>query len=189
MNKSEHVKNWRKSTKERIVKAMGGGCQCCGYNNCNSSLDLHHIDPTKKEFSFGKIIANPKSWAKIVLELQKCILVCRNCHGEIHAGVRVLPEVYSKFDEDFIDYRPVKILTKECCVCGKKIPDQNKTCSYKCKARLQYKINWDEFDLKFLLENYNYTQIGDIVGVSDVAVKKRAVKLGLVRGSNPTKLP
>lgn len=88
--------------------AMGGKCQCCGYSRCNSSLDFHHIDPTQKELSFGKVSANPRAWAVIVKELRKCILVCRNCHGEIHAGVRQLPETYAKFDETYAVYRVPK---------------------------------------------------------------------------------
>jgi hypothetical protein len=81
-SKKEAVKLWRQKTKERIVEAFGSSCAICGYNKYNGSLALHHLDPNKKDFGFGKIRANPKSWETIVQELRKCIMVCHNCHSE-----------------------------------------------------------------------------------------------------------
>jgi len=82
-----------------MVQAMGGKCQCCGYCRSLNALELHHIDPREKELTFGKIRASPKSFDKIIQELKKCILVCSNCHREIHDGIRELPENYEKLDE------------------------------------------------------------------------------------------
>lgn len=84
---SERVKAWRKRTKAKIVEEMGGKCCICGYKRCQSALALHHLDPTTKEFGFGALRASPKSWSKIQEEMKKCILVCNNCHAEIHEGV------------------------------------------------------------------------------------------------------
>ena len=102
---SDAVKRWRKNTKRRIIESMGGKCQICGYDNCDSALALHHIDPNEKEISFGAIRANPKNWLSIVEELRKCILLCHNCHSEIHANVTKLPEQYTIFDENYIEYK------------------------------------------------------------------------------------
>lgn len=102
---SAGVKVWRKATKERMVTAMGGQCQCCGYNRCHSALEMHHIDPKEKDFSFGKVTANPKAWPAIVAELLKCVLLCSNCHREIHAGVRQVPEIRATFDTSYVEYR------------------------------------------------------------------------------------
>ena len=88
---SEAVKRWRLNTKDRMVQAMGGKCQCCGYNKTNKALAFHHIDPDKKDMGFGDTRANPKSWQKIIIELKKCILVCHNCHSEIHDGIENYP--------------------------------------------------------------------------------------------------
>ncbi len=101
---SEKVKRWRKRTKERIILAMGGKCCFCGYNKCSSALSLHHLDPSKKEFGLGAVRGSPKSWNKIVIELRKCILVCNNCHAEIHEGVLLVPLNVSIFNESFIEY-------------------------------------------------------------------------------------
>ena len=107
-NSAEAVKRWRKNSKTKMVEAMGGACQCCGYSTCTEALAFHHIDPTVKDMGFGDTRANPKKWEKIVEELRKCVLVCHNCHSEIHAGVRQLPKTYAKFDEEYADWRKVE---------------------------------------------------------------------------------
>lgn len=119
-NVSERVKRWRNKTKEKIVLAMGGKCQICGYDKCSDALELHHIDPSKKELSFSRVRANPISIQKISEELKKCILLCSNCHREIHAGLVELPEKYSVLNEDILLDKGNKICKKE--GCGNKIP-------------------------------------------------------------------
>lgn len=78
----KHVKTHRQKVKERAVEYKGGKCEKCEYNKCVRALEFHHIDPTEKDFTIGyyKIL----SWEKIKKELDKCILVCSNCHREIH---------------------------------------------------------------------------------------------------------
>ena len=80
----ESVKNFRKSVKIVAVASMGGKCQCCGYDKCVQALELHHINPLEKEISFGSI----HSWDILYNELTKAILVCANCHREIHSGMK-----------------------------------------------------------------------------------------------------
>lgn len=84
---------------------MGAKCECCGYNRCQNALDLHHINPDEKDFEWGVIRANPIAWKRIVPELRKCILVCSNCHREIHAGIRTIPKNFKGFDESWLDYK------------------------------------------------------------------------------------
>ena len=105
VTKAEAVKNWRNKTKERIVEAFGGGCGICGYNKSHRALSLHHLNPNEKDFSFSKIRANPKSWEKIVLELRKCVMVCSNCHMEIHDGILEVPKDIIRFNEEFSLYK------------------------------------------------------------------------------------
>lgn len=77
----ETIKRFR-SYKKAAVEYKGGACVKCGYNKCLGSLDFHHCDPTQKDPNWRKM----RNWPleKIKAELDKCILVCRNCHGEIH---------------------------------------------------------------------------------------------------------
>lgn len=78
----QHVKTFRKKNKERAIEYKGGKCQICGYNKCNNALEFHHVDPSKKDFHISKNMN--KSWEKIKNEIDKCVLVCANCHREIH---------------------------------------------------------------------------------------------------------
>lgn len=172
---SEAVRRWRANTKDRMVKAMGGKCQCCGYNACNNSLAFHHIEPSKKDFSFGSTRANPQKWIGIVEELRKCILVCNNCHGEIHAGVKNIPDKYSVFDESYSVYRD--ICEYNLCGCGTKKPTNFKFCSQKCAAKNHRKVDWDSIDLLELMKTNTISQLEDMLGVSNAAIYKRRDKI------------
>lgn len=78
-------KNRRQEFKKWCVEYKGGKCEICGYNKCMRSLDFHHRDPEQKDF---EISANWKVGKdKAMKELDKCSLICRNCHGEIHSGL------------------------------------------------------------------------------------------------------
>jgi hypothetical protein len=180
VNLSDKVKKWRKNTKERIIKAMGGKCCCCGYDYCTSALDLHHLDPLKKEISFGAIRANPKSWKTIVEELRKCILVCCRCHREIHDKLRIIPEEHIVFDENFVVYKETRPKIN-CKICGKECSTINKTCSRQCLDKLREesirKVNWNKIDLLELLKTKNITEISKDLDISWNAVKRRLNKI------------
>ncbi len=81
-----YVNQFRANRKEKAVKLLGGQCCKCGYNKCIKALQFHHIDPKKKDFEISSN-SSTVSWNKFEKEISKCILVCANCHTEIHAGV------------------------------------------------------------------------------------------------------
>lgn len=187
-SKSQAVKDWRYNTKIRIVEAMGGCCQICKYNKCNNALELHHIDPTQKELSFGKVRANPKSWNKIVLELKKSILLCSNCHKEVHAGITNLPETYAVFDDKFSDYKNSITDDRVCQAqnCDNHLSyGQKKFCSNTCmsknmpsRIRTNTKkiVDWSDLeDLKYIKKLSN-VEISKIKGCSETAVRKQLKK-------------
>jgi len=178
MSKSEHVKQWRERTKKRMIEALGGKCCVCGYDRCQRALDFHHRDPTEKEMALGSIRASPRAWSYIVSELRKCILVCNRCHQEIHDGITLVPENAPLFDENFATYSLKKVAkTEPCPVCGKDKPLHNKTCSLRCAAKTSGKVDWDNIDLVKLKEKLSFVQIAEILGVSDMAVRKRWKRL------------
>ena len=81
---SESVTEWRKRVKFRLVEYKGGECQICGYKKSINALHFHHLNPDEKNFSVsGKSL----SFDKLKCEVDKCILVCSNCHSEIHEGL------------------------------------------------------------------------------------------------------
>ena len=77
------VKKRRKKIKEDAIIYLGGECNLCGYNKCNRALEFHHIDPDLKEFGISAS-GITRSWERVKKELDKCLLVCANCHAELH---------------------------------------------------------------------------------------------------------
>jgi hypothetical protein len=77
----------RKKIKELAVEYKGGKCERCGYNKYIGALEFHHKDPNEKDFLISRK-GHCTSWEKIKKELDKCILVCANCHREIHEEER-----------------------------------------------------------------------------------------------------
>ena len=65
---------------ERKLKS---GCIICRYNRCVVALHFHHLEGQKKEFN----ISHCNSWGPYLREVKKCIVVCSNCHYEIHDGM------------------------------------------------------------------------------------------------------
>lgn len=76
----------RRKLKMMAIEYKGGCCQLCGYDKYPGGLDLHHINPDQKEFGIGSK-GYTRSWEKVKAELDKCILVCANCHREIEGGL------------------------------------------------------------------------------------------------------
>ena len=75
------VSEGRRRLKLKAIEYKGGACQKCGYNKCQAALQFHHLDPSKKDFQIsGKYL----TWDKIKPELDKTILICANCHLELH---------------------------------------------------------------------------------------------------------
>jgi len=68
------------------VEYKGGCCQVCGYDKYQGALEFHHKDPSEKDFSLSSK-GHCKAWVKVKKELDKCVLVCSNCHREIHARI------------------------------------------------------------------------------------------------------
>lgn len=176
---SNAVKKWRAITKSRIVEAMGGSCVICGYNKCHAALVTHHLDPSKKDFSLAGIRANIKSWATIVNELKKCVLVCHNCHAEIHYGGVVVPENCKGFNQKYENYQSFCVKTNNCVFCKTQIPAHKKHCSVDCSAKSKYKVDWDRLNLVEELKNKSIVKLAKELGCSDAAIHKRLKKLGL----------
>jgi hypothetical protein len=81
----------RRKIKALSIEYKGGKCQTCSYNRCQAALELHHIDASLKSFGIGDK-GYTRSWEKVKAELDKCILLCANCHREVSAGILQLPK-------------------------------------------------------------------------------------------------
>ncbi len=78
----QRVKSHRQKIKIKAIEYKGGKCEKCSYDKCKWALDFHHINKEEKDFNIARY--GTLSWEKIKVELDKCIMVCANCHREIH---------------------------------------------------------------------------------------------------------
>lgn len=80
------VKERRRKLREMAREYKGSKCAICGYNKSQRALNFHHLDPKTKDFGLSAR-GLTRSWDKIKLEIDKCILLCANCHAEVHGGI------------------------------------------------------------------------------------------------------
>jgi len=75
-----------RKVKIKMVLYKGGECERCHLklNNSHYSVfDFHHLDPTTKDPNFDRI--KFQKWETIKNEIDKCELLCSNCHRITHA--------------------------------------------------------------------------------------------------------
>jgi hypothetical protein len=170
----------RKRRKKQVVDAFGGKCQLCGYDKCVDALCFHHTDPSIKEYNPTTIINQWKVDRSIQqLINEKVILLCANCHYEIHS------EDYDHTIQ--LEHNP--IVNQKCEVCDKSFfttikKDKNiqKLCSSECSAISRRKVNQrpTKEELELLLQKHSYVVLGKIYGVSDNAVRKWWKKYNII---------
>ena len=71
--------------REKAIEYKGGKCEHCGYDKYRGALEFHHKDPNEKD---------PRGLRKMNLkalfaEVDKCTLLCSNCHREEHAKLKM----------------------------------------------------------------------------------------------------
>ena len=177
---SQATSDFRRRRKANLVKVCGDKCNLCGYNKTIAALEFHHINPEDKEYN----IAAKGTCHQLETDLkeaQKCILVCANCHREIHENLYNKDFLLSNriFIEDIanalIEERN-KLQEKThyyCKTCGKEISRGAIYCSECVKETrrvVQDRPNREE--LKQLIRAMPFTHIGKQYGVSDNTIRK-----------------
>ena len=74
----------------KIKEKRGGKCIRCGYDKCIKALEFHHLDPSKKDFTISN---DHFKLLDAVNESKKCILICSNCHKELHDNLWSVEEL------------------------------------------------------------------------------------------------
>ena len=111
MLKSEDQKIRKYAKKLKCINYLGGNCKICNESNL-FKLTFHHRDPNKKDFSFGDRI-NSK-WSTLKNELDKCDLLCANCHRELHHELSKIKNIDRRKDKlIYLEYSGGR-----CCKCG-----------------------------------------------------------------------
>lgn len=96
----------RQARKARAVLYMGGTCFTCNLRFPDAALEFHHRESRSKEFGISQT-GTPNAWDKVRAELEKCVMLCANCHREVHAGVRDLVETLLGLAEPLTPYHAI----------------------------------------------------------------------------------
>jgi len=155
--------------KKILVELSGGKCKICGYDKCLRALTFHHRNPDEKRFELNVSEMKSKNWDLVLLELEKCDLLCVRCHAEVH-------------DKEFEHYIDVKVMTSPgqgqtnfpCSECGvnRKYKSPNNLCD-KCSKNKRRKVERPNLDtLQSQIENFGYRATGRLYGVSDNTIRK-----------------
>lgn len=182
------VSEARRRTKAKAVEYKGGKCEVCGYSKSQAAMDFHHVDPTQKDLAIGS--GNPRQWEVIRVELDKCRLLCSNCHREEHDRLRqehrteqaraAREEVSERKDQE----------QRSCTRCGELVgvtPSRIMAsltgalyCGLACFRASRETTGWPGDDvLRGLVWQVPVQQIGRQLGVSASAVKKRCRVRGI----------
>lgn len=164
---------YRLKIKLRLMEYKGNKCFRCGYDKpVPSAYDFHHRNPKEKEFNLsGSKVANIQ---RIFKEVDKCDMVCRNCHAEIHDDPERrsnLLNAYTKRLEEFF------LKEKTCPACSKRFQPQKrkqKFCTTHCGTinRRKVRLRPTNAEIDQMLRTMSWCAIGRQYGVSDNAVRK-----------------
>lgn len=162
---------------QKCLDYKGGKCQACGYNKCSRALAFHHRNPELK--SFGISANHCRKWSVLRNELDKCDLLCSNCHMELHYE----EDKFSKFQWKPKTY--IKDIKKKCpqCQCDF-IATSRKIiyCSTDCLTKAKYVYNKPTRNqLLLLLSTKSYSEVGRMYNCSDNAVRKWAKKYNIYK--------
>lgn len=83
---NDAVSKVRMNRKIECILYKGGKCIKCGYDKCLSALEFHHLDPNEKDFGISN--SDRTSFEILKPELDKCVLLCSNCHRETHEELK-----------------------------------------------------------------------------------------------------
>ena len=169
---SQAVVDYRKRIKIALVQSCGGKCGVCNLVFPSYIFEFHHINPKDKKFglsSKGLTIGK----AKIANEAKKCIMVCANCHRLIEYSGTIY-SLTSNFNEE-IFYKTINELNGT----TKRLNEKKRAEIKKSLKDANKPLRPSREELKFLIRNYPFLQIGKKYGVSDNAIRKWCIKYHL----------
>jgi hypothetical protein len=195
---SQNVVSWRVRAKMRLIDYKGGKCLRCGYDKrIPGAYDFHHRDPEQKDFG---ISGKTKSFEALKAEVDKCDLLCRRCHAEVHHeivekrriehGIPHLEVMLTCKNESckkvFTRKKHTQVYcTKECyfsinkirCKSCKKVilnpQAEQKYCSHDCMHIGRRKVaRPSKEELISLINNNSMRAVGKLFNVSDNCIRK-----------------
>ena len=136
--------------KLEIIKEKGGCCNKCGYAKNLAALELHHVDPLEKEFQLDSRNLSNQSLKKIKIEMDKCELLCSNCHRELHnPNFELVTLTYPIKEEKRTILKPYKGICINCNT-SFKASKGKKFCSKNCKDSYKNYPSLENINIKYL---------------------------------------
>ena len=172
------VSEYRRTMKARCIAYLGGACKVCGYNKSHAALEFHHRDPSSKEFQLST--GRTKGWERTKSELDKCDLLCSNCHREVHGAWRSSDMTALQSQLEAIR-RPNRVNVL-CDHCGgaftlppSKVQRHSKHfCKKECRIAGSAKITWPPLDtLLQMVRGSSVSAVARRLGVSGKSVSRR----------------
>lgn len=144
MNPNEYAKQQERAIKRKLelIEYKGGECEKCHYKHNLSVLEFHHINPNEKEFQLDSRHLSNTNVERLKNEVDKCILLCSNCHREIHHPEYNEDNIHSlleRYNTSSISTLKRKRSQSICPVCGESFDSVKgkKFCSPKCREKYE----------------------------------------------------
>jgi hypothetical protein len=188
--KEYHVKYEKSRASARIIMRRNfiqkikseHSCQVCEYNKCTRALDFHHLNPSEKVFDITRAISMNINFKNILIEINKCLILCCRCHREVEEGitdVTHLPtiDVTKYFEEIKIEEQKLK---KYCIDCSSELSGTQtkfcRNCATKKKEKYYFSLRKverpDKEKLSNLIDTMTIVNIGRLYGVTDNTIRK-----------------
>jgi len=163
--------------KLKLIEERGGCCEICGYNKNVAGFDFHHKDPKEKDYQLDMRRLSNSSMFKLLKEVDKCMLLCANCHREMHFPDLDINKVRDtiKFVNDSV--LKVKVKGKPKCIdCGCEINYTHKRCK-PCNNKNKIKVNKPDINtLKKEIETHTKEWCSKKYGVSRTTIRRWLLK-------------
>lgn len=161
--------------KIELINYLGGRCEKCGYNKNIAALQFHHKNPEEKEMKLDIRMISSKSMETLYKEVDKCMLLCANCHAEIHNENLELVQVFRRVADIEVSESkkhknglPIKgTKTTFCERCGKEMPygRGKRFCSKECRNNIKHYPTLEEIEEKYK-ELKSWYKVADFFGIT-----------------------
>lgn len=191
ISSTEATRRYRRERKDLLVRVMGGKCAICGYNKTSLAMEFHHLDKTQKEFALSN---SNRTLESQFVELKKCVLLCSNCHREVHGGLHNDVELSCSFDDEIANDELKKYDIKhpnrekikpilKCKECGRVFAYKSVSLlCRKCSSVKQRKYDRpDKESLKYMIRNMQLEEVAKKYGTSSNVIRKWCDFCGLPR--------
>jgi hypothetical protein len=159
--------------KIKFIELSGGCCKLCGYNKNVAAFEFHHRDPNQKDYQLDMRKLSNTSMVKLIEEVEKCDLLCSNCHREIHSPDLEISNVkllIQSVDDSITDVK--EIGKPKCLDCGCDINYTHKRC-VSCNNKNKRRSERPSLDVLLSeIEEYSQEWCAKKYGVSRSSIRR-----------------